>query len=122
MKDKSNILKNYFDSLVNNIFKILPLYEEKNQGVSTYVDSLLFEINGLEDLIDIEVSSEYISLINTLKSIKKEIDSNSSEHKVIKREVFKSIGILKNITSKLKDDWYEKLFTKVWKKNAIYWR
>lgn len=91
----------YYDSLINSVFKILPLYEEKNIGIKTYVESLLFELYGLDKVIKIEDSNEYITLLSTLESVKKEITKNDSEKKVIKREVFKCISIVKNIIGKL---------------------
>lgn len=91
----------YFDSLINSIFKILPLYEENNVGIKTYVESLLFELKGLENVIDMEDSSEYLSLLSTLDSIKNEVEREDSEKKVIKREVFKCISIVKNLIGKL---------------------
>lgn len=91
----------YLDTLINSVFKILPLYEEKNVGIETYVESLLFELYGLDKVIKIENSYEYISLLSTLESIKKEVANSDSEKKVVKREVFKCISIIKNAIGKL---------------------
>lgn len=99
----SNKLLYYLESTINSVFKILPLYEEKSVGIKTYVDSLLFELYGLEKNIDIDISSEYISLLSTLESIKTELDCNEDKKSVIKREVFKCINIIKNMTAKIED-------------------
>lgn len=101
MVNNNRRLSVYLDSLINSVFKILPLYEEKNVGVQTYVDSLLFELYGLEESVNIEDSYEYISLLSTLESVKKEVVKSDSEKKVIKREVFKCISIIKTIIGKL---------------------
>lgn len=93
----------YLDALINSVFKILPLYEEKNVGIETYVESLLFELYGLDKVIKIENSYEYISLLSTLESIKKNVTNQDSEKKVIKREVFKCISIIKNAIGKLEN-------------------
>lgn len=93
----------YLDTLINSVFKILPLYEEKNVGIETYVESLLFELYGLDKVIKIENSYEYISLLSTLESIKKNVTNQDSEKKVIKREVFKCISIIKNAIGKLEN-------------------
>lgn len=93
----------YLDTLINSVFKILPLYEEENVGIETYVESLLFELYGLDKVIKIENSYEYISLLSTLESIKKNITNLDSEKKVIKREVFKCISIIKNVIGKLEN-------------------
>ncbi len=100
IKNKSR-LPIYFDSLINSVFKILPLYEEENIGVETYIESLLFELYGLEKVIDIRDSHEYISLLSTLESVKEEVVKSGSEKRVIKREIFKCIGIVKSVMVKL---------------------
>ncbi|MGV4321314.1 hypothetical protein [Bacillus mojavensis] len=93
----------YLESLVNSVFKILPLYEEKNIGIEKYVESLLFELYGLEDAVEIKYSYEYISLLSTLESVNKEIGSQDSKKSVVKREIFKCINIIKNMIGKLKE-------------------
>lgn len=93
----------YLESLVNNVFKILPLYEEKNEGVSLYVDSLLSELMNLDNVIEIEASADYISLLATLSSVKGEILKADSQKKVIRRELFKSIDIIKTMVTKLEE-------------------
>jgi hypothetical protein len=93
----------YLNSIVNSVFKILPLYEEQNVGVATYVESLIFELDGLQDIIAIEHSYEYISLLSTLASVRKEVEREGSKKTVIKREVFKCINIIKNMAGKLEE-------------------
>lgn len=102
LKD-SKRLGAYLNSVINSVFKILPLYEEKNVGVITYVESLLFELYGLEEAIDMEHSYEYVSLLSTLESVKKEVSKTESKKSVVKREVFKCINIIKNMVGKLEE-------------------
>lgn len=93
----------YLNSVVNSVFKILPLYEEQNVGVETYVESLLFELDGLQEVVAIEHSAEYISLMSNLASVKKEVAKEDSKKPVVKREVFKCINIIKNMVGKLEE-------------------
>lgn len=94
----------YLNSIINSVFKILPLYEEQNIGIETYVESLIFELDGLQDIIDIKYSYEYISLLSTLASVNKEVKKEDSKKSVIKREVFKCINIIKNMVGKLEEE------------------
>ena len=96
-------LVRYLNTVVNNVFKILPLYEEQNVGVNKYIESLLFELYGLEEAVSMEHSYEYISLLSTLESVKKEVAKPDSKKPVIKREVFKCINIIKNMVGKLEE-------------------
>ena len=103
MIDNNEKLVIYLNSIVNSVFKILPLWEEKNVGVQTYIESLIFELDGLQDVVSIEHSAEYISLLSNLASVKKEIAKGNSKKQVIKREVFKCINIVKNMVGKLEE-------------------
>lgn len=93
----------YLNTVVNSVFKILPLYEEQNVGVKTYIESLLFELEGLEEVVAIEYTYEYFSLLSNLASVKKEIAKPDSKKPIIKREVFKCINIIKNMVGKLEE-------------------
>jgi hypothetical protein len=99
----NNKLAIYLNSIINSVFKILPLYEEQNEGVKTYIESLIFELDGLQEVVSIEHSYEYISLLSTLSSVKKEIKREDSKKTIIKREVFKCINIIKNMVGKLEE-------------------
>lgn len=103
MLNNNKMLSAYLDTLIDSVFKILPLYEEENIGLEVYVESLLFELKGLSKAIKIEDSYEYISLLSTLESIKQEVVSEESEKSVIKREVFKSISTIKDFLEKIDD-------------------
>lgn len=103
MIDNKKRLIIYLNSVINSVFKILPLYEENNSGLETYVDSLLFELYGLDKVVSMGNSYEYISLLSTLESIKLEFTRENSEHATVKREIFKCINIIKTIVEKLKE-------------------
>lgn len=103
MIDNKERLIGYLKTLVNSVYKILPLYEEENKGLEKYVESLLFELNGLDKVVPLENSDEYISLMANLNSIIKEVKLEDSRKSVVKREVFKSINIVKSMIGKLEE-------------------
>lgn len=95
-----NHLPKYFEYyLVNKLFKILPLYEEANDTLYNYIDSLAIEIAGIGDIIDSDVTS-YVSLVATLNGLKREIQEPNNKA-IIKRETFKCIDISKSISENL---------------------
>lgn len=94
----------YLESLVNSIFKILPLYEEDNVGIKTYIESLLFDLDSYEDVVEAKQGAEYVQLMLTLTSLKKEVSKDSSKKTVVKREVFKCINVVKNMIANLEDE------------------
>ena len=90
------LVSNYFEVLINKVYKILPLYEEKSETVGQYIESLLYEITGNQEaIIMINDDGQYASLIGTLESLREFIDV-----KKIKREVFKCIRIIESLNRK----------------------
>jgi hypothetical protein len=98
LKHGSTVVQSYYETLKNRIFKILPLYEEENIGVSKYIHSLLFELGGVENLIEeLNGDVEFISLLATLESLYDESLIGRNNCPLVKREVFKCINIIERI-------------------------
>lgn len=94
----SNILANYFRTLIGLFFKILPLRESEEPTLGKYVHSLQCELVGCNHLISIlEFDGRFIELISILQYF---IDHPDCEVDVVKREVFRAINILNNLSSK----------------------
>lgn len=93
-------VKVYLDTLLtNSIYKILPLYEEEDFGLEKYISSLLIELYGFEKMFKID-EVEYVSLVSNLEGIKIEITKPMNK-KVVKREVFRCMDIVKRLSNKL---------------------
>lgn len=100
---KRDRIKVYLDTLLtDNIYKILPLYEEENHGLEKYVSSLLIELYGFEKMFNVD-EVEYVSLVANLEGIKIEITKPSNK-KVVKREVFRCMDIVKKLSNKLEGE------------------
>lgn len=85
------LLEAYFDSLVNRFFKILPMREENEQSLATYLRSLQMELLGCKGFLpSLSVSADYLSLLAILQFF---VDSPESELADVRREVFKAIRI-----------------------------
>mgnify|MGYP006891094825 CR=1 FL=1 len=91
------VLKNYFDSLVNSFFKILPIKESEEDTLTEYMQSLQLELIGCNSLF---AGTSYDSALLSLIAILQYLIDNDCEMKVIRREVFKSIGICKMLKKK----------------------
>ena len=88
---------NYFNNLVNQFFKILPMKEDGEPSLGEYMNSLLLELIGSTGVMaELNYDSMFMSLIVTLQYL---IDNNP-ETAVVKREVFKSITICKRLAKK----------------------
>lgn len=101
IKDNKRLEKYFSEKNVNSIYKILPLYEESNDNLDSYISSLLIELNGLESYIDFQLQ-EFITLLAIISGIKTEV-TKANNKLVIKREVFKAIEISKLLATKVVD-------------------
>lgn len=86
-------VKIYLESLVNKVFKLLPLREQKSETLSLYHESLMFELTGFSSVfINIGISSEYVSLISSLEGLLSIHDLGA-----YRRKVFECINTVKRI-------------------------
>lgn len=85
------ILYNYLRRLVNQFFKILPIRENEEDTVVTYMESLQVELLGCDALIcSLHEDASFLSLLSILQYL---IDHPVSSIAVYKREVFKAISL-----------------------------
>lgn len=101
IKDNERLNKYFNEKIVNSVYKILPLYEENNDNLDSYISSLLIELNGLESFINCDYH-EFVTLLAIVSGIQNEsvIKDNKA---TIKREVFKAIEVSKTLASKVVD-------------------
>lgn len=86
----------FLEWATNNIFKVLPLKEERNIGLYDYLDSVYIQLYGaMTTFPELGEDIDYISILNTLAFLK----DNSFTTKTCKREVFKCLSLLKKIKS-----------------------
>ena len=78
----SESLNNYLRNLVNRFFKILPIREQDDGSLSTYMRSLQMELLGND-----------ASLITLLSILQYLIDNPDSSVTIVRREVFHAISI-----------------------------
>lgn len=84
----------YINSLKNKFYKMLCLFEENNEGLSQNIDSLSYEIYGLQYLVEKEKIPALISLISILEHFYDDSLQPSVDIKVIKREVFHCMDLI----------------------------
>lgn len=91
-------ISKYFKSLVNKVFKILPIIENQEESIATYLDSLGCELNGFKSLLpSVGEDPLFLSLLAIYKWLFDSLSESDSEYKVIRREVFHAISICKKL-------------------------
>ena len=92
------VLSGYLRNLVNLFFKILPIREDEDSSIVTYMMSLQLELLGCEGLITaIKGDPLFLSLISILQYL---IDHPDSSVATFKREVFKAISICNKLKAR----------------------
>jgi len=85
----------YFSSLVNRVFKILPIREREENTLPVYLDSLTMELMGCKSLFPrLSEDGSYISLLSTIRYIH---DNPDLPLPTVRREVFRAISVCKKV-------------------------
>lgn len=94
----NRLVRNYFRSLVNCYYKILPLRESGEETVGVYLESLKSEMLGCRGLLEyIQDDPSYMTLLSILQYFIDHPDCNIAE---VRREVFRAIRICNKIAEK----------------------
>lgn len=93
----ATLMENYFHNLVNRFFKILPMRENNEESLITYMQSLQAELLGCEAFIpEMKENSLYLSLLSILQYL---INTPECSIKEVKREVFGAISVCNKLMS-----------------------
>jgi hypothetical protein len=106
MDVKKQATLTYLNVLKDRLFKILPLYEdlESRQSLFKYIQSLLYEFNGLPSHMDqILISSDFSIICLTLESVSDDSLFDDDNHEVVRRELLKCIRLVERIISNVGD-------------------
>jgi hypothetical protein len=88
---------NYLNFLVGKVYKILPISESEPDTLKDYLESLLIEVTGDQIIINkIKYDANFLALSGTLQYL----IENKCSHKIMRREVFKSIKIIQDLQKK----------------------
>lgn len=87
------ISKIYIEKLKGRLFKILPLMEEKNEGITSYIDSLIYEIYGLQYLVESDKQPFIISVLCILEHLYDDSLQAEINLRQVKREVFHCLDL-----------------------------
>lgn len=103
--------RDYLIGLIPSVFKILHLYEEKNEFLSEYISFLLeFELYGVSQAIgDLPKSVWYGKAVGALEGILLQLDSLSDpaipdNHRKIKKAVLNTTNLIDKQIDRLKGE------------------
>lgn len=91
------IRKSHFENLKNKVFKIYPFFTEKNEGLTTYIDSLIYEFQGLEHNLNDVQASMLQTIISIFEHFYDDSLSPDPDLQVIRREWLNCLNLLDKI-------------------------
>lgn len=95
-------LHEYLQSLVGKVYKVLPMFEEGDEDVFSYLRRFTAELQGgLYTFPELEQEENYTSIINNLNYILY-CQCTVAD---CKRQVFDSIALIKKILRKMEGDY-----------------
>ena len=87
----TKLMCNYFKTLVNHFFKILPIRESEDDSLPVYLHSLQVELLGCEGFVPtLSENASYMTLLSILQFL---IDNPGAPVGDVRREVFRAISI-----------------------------
>lgn len=96
----SGYLLNYFGSLVNKFFKILPMREEGEKTLVEYIRSFQRELISCGGLIPaLKDDGTYVEILCILQYLSDNIYNLDCDYKDIRREVFHAISLCNKMQS-----------------------
>lgn len=91
----------YYKSLRGKVFKILPLYESKNDGLIRYIASLIFEMEGFLYRVESEEAmQEMLGIIATADSLYDISLFMDMSHEDVKSEIFKCLSVINRLVER----------------------
>lgn len=95
---RGTAMYNYMRGLVDRFFKILPMWEDNEDSLPIYLESLLLELEGFNSLMyAFKDDGEYVTLLSILRYL---LNNPDTEVRVVKREVFRAISICNRLRFK----------------------
>lgn len=95
---RKEAVRKYMRGLVDRFFKILPLWEDREESLPTYLESLQLELVGFNGLMKaLDDDKDFVSLLAILQYL---IDNPETSTHTVKREVFRAISICNKLRAK----------------------
>jgi hypothetical protein len=94
---EGDLLLKYFESLINKLFKILPIKEETPESLPIYIESLQLELLGCKSFIyTLQNDGNFLAIISILQYL---AETPECSVRKVRREVFRLISICNKLSA-----------------------
>lgn len=87
----------HIETVTGKIWKVLPLFEDKNSGLTAYIGSLIYELEGLSVRLDPQQESMLQTITDVLRHVYDDSLVPDPDLKIIRREILGCTSLFNKI-------------------------
>lgn len=91
------IRNSHYNNLKNKMFKIYPFFVEGNSGLTTYLNSLIYELEGLETRLNDTQASMLMTILSILEHFYDDSIAPDPDLNIVRREWLHCINLIDKI-------------------------
>lgn len=95
----------HYKRLQGKVYKIFMFFTEGNEGLTTYIDSLIYELEGLDHRLNDKQHSILVTVISLLEHFYDDSLSPDPDLKTIRREWLNCMSLLDKIAKYGDSEW-----------------
>lgn len=88
------ITETHVEKIKNKVFKVLYLFEGRNEGLTTYIHSTMYELEGLRNRVNPIQDSMLQSIISGLEHMYDDSIAPDPDISIIRREIMGYMNLL----------------------------
>lgn len=85
----------YFERMIGRLYKILPLKQDCEETLPSYIDSLLLQMTGVDIVANLSDQPYYLSILGVVAYLKDNI--LSCDHYCVKKQIFGAIKMCQKL-------------------------
>lgn len=93
-----NIRQEHYKKLQGKVYKIFMFFTEGNEGLTTYIDSLIYEFKGLDHLLNDKQHSMLVTIISLFEHFYDDSLAPNPDLDVIRREWLNCMNLIDKIS------------------------
>lgn len=92
-----DITNYHIKTMTGKIYKILPLFQEENEGLTTYISSLIYELEGLSERVDEKQNSMLQTIIDVLEHVYNDSLAPNPDINIVRREILNCTNLFQKM-------------------------
>lgn len=90
--------KYHTERVKGKIFKVLPLFQEGNKGLTSYIGSLIYELNGMSERLNERQESMLRSIIDVLEEVYNDSIAPNPDMETVRKEILNCVSLFQKLS------------------------